>query len=86
MVAGHVADLREHKTPLVYANILAYLRQVTAGVAAGQDVQPWDIIGMFITRVANDVNDLLPKIREAQEQGQVTKSVCGRQMREPEPR
>jgi dynactin 1 len=75
MIGGHVAELRGSKAALNLDVILGFLSDITADVAAGVDIQPWDIIGMFITRLTNDVNDLLPKIRDAVEAGQLIKSL-----------
>ncbi len=73
MVNNHIAEIRSSKSALDLEVILGFLREITADVAAGGDAQPWDIIGMFITRLSNDVNDLLPKIRDAMEMGGIIK-------------
>jgi hypothetical protein len=51
--------------------ILGFLRELTSHVALGSDVQPWDIIGMFVTRLSNDVNALLPQVQQSIDEGRL---------------
>jgi hypothetical protein len=54
--------------------ILQFLQEVTESVNPQGDIQPWDIIGMFVTRLGTDLNNLLPQVQTAIEDGQTLHS------------
>lgn len=62
-VDQHISGLRETKGAIEFPVILGFLQELTANVTLGSDVQPWDVIGMFVTRLSNDVNAILPEIQ-----------------------
>lgn len=62
-------NLRESKAPMRLDDILALLKSITSGVPGGSDVDPWDIIGMYVTRLGNDIHQLLPAIKTAVDSG-----------------
>lgn len=64
-IGQHVAELRMTKEPLQLPVILGFLQELTSHVTLGTDVQPWDVIGMFVTRLSNDVNALLPQVQQS---------------------
>ena len=53
---------------------MGFLQELTSHVALGSEVQPWDIIGMFVTRLSNDVNALLPQIQQSIDDGKLIQS------------
>lgn len=81
-VHSYVNDIRSNKSPLQLDTILGFLRDITADATAGDggvssSIEPWDLIGMYVTRLGNDINDLLPKIKMAIEEGKVVKGELG---------
>lgn len=75
-IGGHLKELEGTATPLRLSVVLQFLRDVTSGVDMRGDIQPWDIIGMFITRIATDMDNLLPQIHAAIEENHVVHSMC----------
>ncbi|KAJ9123331.1 hypothetical protein QFC22_001530 [Naganishia vaughanmartiniae] len=68
-VDQHISGLRETKGSIKFPVILGFLRDLTANVALDSDIQPWDVIGMFVTRLSNDVNAILPEIQRTMADG-----------------
>ncbi|KAJ9107379.1 hypothetical protein QFC21_000829 [Naganishia friedmannii] len=68
-VDQHISGLRETKGSIEFPVILGFLQELTADVALDSDVQPWDVIGMFVTRLSNDVNAILPEIQRIMADG-----------------
>lgn len=64
-VGEHVAIVRDERRPLVLDDILGFLTEITADVAGAQNIPPWDIIGMFVTRLGSDLGAFLPRVRTA---------------------
>ena len=56
--------------------ILQFLQEVTSAINPEGDIKPWDIIGMFVTRLGTDLNSLLPRIQTAVEEGNLIQSGC----------
>jgi dynactin 1 len=73
-IGGHLNDLRGTEEPLQLAVVLDFLRQVTSAINPQGDIRPWDIIGMFVTRLSTDLNSLLPRIQSAVEEGHLLQS------------
>jgi hypothetical protein len=78
-IGQHVAELRLSKEPLQLPVILGFLQELTSHVTLGSDVQPWDVIGMFVTRLSNDVNALLPQVQQSitDQRLMTSKPCCG---------
>lgn len=53
---------------------MRFLREVTSAINPQGDIKPWDIIGMFVTRLGTDLNSLLPRMQAAVEQGNLVHS------------
>lgn len=70
-VGEHVAIVRDERRPLVLGDVVAFLTEITADVAGAQDIPPWDIIGMFVTRLGSDLGAFLPQVRGAVQDGQL---------------
>jgi hypothetical protein len=70
-VDQHISGLRETKASIEFPVILGFLQDLTANVALDSDIQPWDVIGMFVTRLSNDVNAILPEIQRTMADGQL---------------
>ncbi|TXT13518.1 hypothetical protein VHUM_00885 [Vanrija humicola] len=68
-IMAHIASLRSSKEQLRLADIQTFLAEVTAPVGAAE-LAPWDIIGHFITRLVMDLDNGLPKFRNAAKSGQ----------------
>ncbi|WOO77325.1 Dynactin, isoform [Vanrija pseudolonga] len=68
-IATHIGSLRSSKGQLRLADIQTFLTEVTAPVGAAE-LAPWDIIGHFITRLVMDLDNALPKFRNAAKSGQ----------------
>lgn len=66
----YLTDIKQNQTPLDVQKILGFLADVTADVGA-QDVHPWDIIGMFVTRLGNDIGAYLPQVKAAIQEDQL---------------
>ncbi|WRT67723.1 uncharacterized protein IL334_004695 [Kwoniella shivajii] len=64
-IGAHVSSLRASKLPLRLADIESFLVEITAESSAASDAHPWDLIAMFVTRLGNELGNLLPKVREA---------------------
>lgn len=69
-----MAELQASGEPLRLSLIVGLLQELTSHVALGSEVQPWDIIGMFVTRLSNDVNALLPQIQQSIDDGKLIQS------------
>ena len=74
-IGAHVASIRSSKQPLRLADIERFLDEVTADSSAASDAPPWELIGMFISRLSNEIGVALPKIRQAVQAGQVVSSM-----------
>ncbi|KGB74790.3 dynactin 1 [Cryptococcus deuterogattii R265] len=69
-IGQHVSTLRNTKEPLRLSDIDSFLRDVTAqSASAGSNVHPWDLIAMFVSRLREDLNGTLSKIKEAAKDG-----------------
>ncbi|KIR29722.1 dynactin 1 [Cryptococcus deuterogattii LA55] len=69
-IGQHVSTLRNTKEPLRLSDIDSFLRDVTAqSASAGSNVHPWDLIAMFVSRLRDDLNGTLSKIKEAAKDG-----------------
>lgn len=77
-IGGHLNDLRGTQQPLQLSTILQYLQEVTASFNPQGDVEPWDIIGMFVTRLGTDLNNLLPAVQAAIKDEKLINSVLAR--------
>lgn len=64
-IRQYIAELRISKEPLQLPVILGFLQEQKSDVALGSDIQPWDVIGLFVTRLSNDVNALLPPVQQS---------------------
>jgi dynactin 1 len=73
-IGGHLNDLRGSEEPLRLSIVLQFLHEVTSTINPQGDIKPWDIIGMFVTRLGTDLNSLLPRIQTAVEQGNLIPS------------
>ncbi|KAJ9104313.1 hypothetical protein QFC19_003953 [Naganishia cerealis] len=60
----HISELRETKGAIELPVISGFLQELTANVPMDSDIQPWDVIGMFVTRFSNDVNAILPEVQQ----------------------
>ncbi|KAL1412932.1 hypothetical protein Q8F55_000681 [Vanrija albida] len=70
-IMAHIGSLRTSKQQLRLADIQTFLAEVTAPVGAA-DVAPWDVIGHFISRLVIELDNALPKFRNAAKSGQTT--------------
>ncbi|WWD18419.1 hypothetical protein CI109_102869 [Kwoniella shandongensis] len=70
-IGAHVAMIRSTKQPLRLADIETFLAEVTVESSAASDAPPWELIGMFITRIGNELGVVLPKVKAAVKAGQV---------------
>lgn len=69
-IGQHVSTLRNTKEPLRLSDIDSFLHDVTAqSASAGSNVHPWDLIAMFVSRLREDLNGTLSKIKEAAKDG-----------------
>jgi hypothetical protein len=73
-IGGHLNDLKSTREPLQLSMVLGFLREVTSAINPQGDIRPWDIIGMFVTRLSTDLNSLLPRIQSAADQGHLVQS------------
>jgi dynactin 1 len=73
-IGAHVASIRSLKDPLRLSDINAFLEEVTAESSASIDAPPWELIGMFVTRLGSELSGILPKIKQAVNSGQVISS------------
>jgi len=70
-IGAHAASIRSSKNVLRLSDIEQFLVDVTAQSAAPAGMPPWEQIGMFITRLGQELGMALPKIRQAVKEGQV---------------
>ena len=70
-IGAHAASIRSSKDPLRLSDIEGFLVDITSQSAAPAGMPPWDQIGMFITRLGQDLGMALPKIKQAVKDGQV---------------
>ena len=70
-IGAHAASIRSSKDPLRLSHIEGFLVDITAQSAAPAGMPPWDQIGMFITRLGQELGMALPKIKQAVKDGQV---------------
>lgn len=73
-IGAHAASIRSSKDPLRLSHIEEFLVDITAQSAAPAGMPPWDQIGMFITRLGQELGMALPKIKQAIKDGQVVHS------------
>ena len=70
-IGAHAASIRSSKNVLRLSDIEQFLVDITAQSAAPAGMPPWEQIGMFITRLGQELGMALPKIRQAVKEGQV---------------
>jgi hypothetical protein len=70
-IGAHAASIRSSKDVVRLSDIERFLVDVTAQSAAPAGMPPWDQIGMFMTRLGQELGQALPKIRQAVKDGQV---------------
>lgn len=71
-IGQHVSTLRNTKEPLRLSDIESFLQDVTAQSAiAGSNAHPWELIAMFVSKLGEDLNGTLPKIKEAAKDGKI---------------
>ncbi|WVQ80521.1 hypothetical protein IAT38_002626 [Cryptococcus sp. DSM 104549] len=71
-IGQHVATIRSTKSPLRLSDIETFLHDVTAqSASAGSDAHPWDLIGMFISKLGEELGGVVPKVKAAVKAGQV---------------
>jgi dynactin 1 len=73
-IGAHVAMIRSTKQPLHLSDIETFLAEITAQSSATIAAPPWDLIGMFITKLGNELGEILPKVRQAGKAGQTISS------------
>jgi dynactin 1 len=66
--------LRSTKEPLRLMDINAFLEEITAESSSSIDAPPWELIGLFITKLGNELAGILPKMKQAARVGQVVSS------------
>lgn len=70
-IGAHAASIRSSKDPLLISDVEKFLVDITSQSAAPAGMPPWDQIGMFITRLGQELGMALPKIKQAFQDGQV---------------
>ena len=70
-IGAHAASIRSSENPLRLTDIEGFLVEITSQSAAPAGMPPWDQIGMFITRLGQELGMALPKIKQAVKDGQV---------------
>ncbi|WVR06294.1 hypothetical protein IAU60_003324 [Kwoniella sp. DSM 27419] len=70
-IGAHVSTVRTTKQPLRLADIEAFLFDITAESSAQSDAHPWELIGMFVTRLGQDLGGVLPRVKDAIKNGQM---------------
>jgi dynactin 1 len=70
-IGAHAASIRSSKDPLRLSDIEGFLVDITSQSAVPAGMPPWDQIGMFITRLGQELGMALPKIKQAVKDGQV---------------
>ncbi|KAK4685386.1 dynactin 1, partial [Tremellales sp. Uapishka_1] len=68
-IGVHVASIRSTKSPLRLTDIEGFLQEITAESSALSDAPPWELIGMFVSRLGSELGAALPKVKTAVKSG-----------------
>jgi hypothetical protein len=74
-IGAHVAAIQASKQPLRLDDIYLFLDQVTAQKDGNsENMPPWELIGMFISKLSSEVGSIAPFLRNIVKSGQVISS------------
>ena len=73
-IGAHIASIRSSKEALRLSDVGRFLDEVTAESSKANEAPPWELITMFVQRIASELGALLPKVKNASKSGQMVSS------------
>ena len=73
-IGAHVSSLRASKQPLRLIDIEVFLQEITSESSAPSGAPPWELIGMFVSRLGSELATVTSAVKTAIKNGSVVHS------------